>query len=66
MIHHIMAPATAVMAMDIATDCEISFAHSQYDTHAISGSASCRAASIPENIGKSTSVVCASACCRSR
>ena len=37
MIHHKPAPATAVMAMDIATDSEISFAHSQYDTHAISG-----------------------------
>jgi hypothetical protein len=37
MIHHRPAPATAVMAMDIATDSEISFAHSQYDTHAISG-----------------------------
>jgi hypothetical protein len=36
MIHNKPAPATAVMAMDITKDSEISFVHSQYDTHAIS------------------------------
>ena len=58
MIHHKPAPATAVMAMDIATDSEISFAHSQYDTHAISGRLDCRAASVSGNIGKRQCILC--------
>jgi hypothetical protein len=35
MISHQQAPAAAVMAMEITIDNATSFAHSQYDTHAI-------------------------------
>ena len=59
MIHH-MAPATAVMAMDIATDNEISFARSQYDTHAISGRLHA-APLVFREISASASAVCAKA-----
>jgi hypothetical protein len=34
--HHPIASATDVMAIEIASDVAISFAHSQYDTHASS------------------------------
>jgi hypothetical protein len=60
MIHHIMAPATAVMAMDIATDSEINFAHSQYDTHAIS-SRQHAAPLVFREMSASASAVCARA-----
>ena len=42
--------------MDSAT----SFAHSQYDTHAISGRLHCRAASVPGNTGKRQCSLCQS------
>ena len=58
MIHHQQAPATAVMAMDIATDCEISSAHSQYDTHAISGRLHA-APLVSREISATASAVCA-------
>ena len=60
MNHHKPAPATAVMAMDITTDSEISFAHSQYDNALNFRSATCRAASIPGNIGKRQCSLCQS------
>ena len=46
-INHKAAPAVAVTAIDITMDSANSFAHSQYDTHAISGRLHCRAASVP-------------------
>jgi hypothetical protein len=58
MIHHHPAPATAVMAMDITKDSEISFVHSQYDTHAISNRQHA-APLVFREISASASAVCA-------
>ena len=57
---HKAAPAVAVMATDITTDSATSFAHSQYDTHAISGRLHCRATSVSGNPGKRQSSLCQS------
>jgi hypothetical protein len=59
-INHKAAPAVAVMATDITMDSAHSLAHSQYDTHAISGRLHCRAASVPGNRGKRQCSLCQS------
>jgi hypothetical protein len=59
-MNHKVAPAVAVMATDITKASAISFAHSQYDTHTISGRLHCRAASIPGNTGKRQCSLCQS------
>jgi hypothetical protein len=57
MIHHM---ATAVRVIDIATDNKISFAHSQYDAHAIPGRLH-TASLLFREISASASAVCAMA-----
>ena len=49
--HHPIASAADVIAIEIATDIAISFAHSQYDTHAYSSRLHCRTASSVELAG---------------
>ena len=57
---HKAAAAVAVMATETTIDSATSFAHSQYDTNAISGWPSCHASSLPGNLGKRQSGLCQS------
>ena len=59
-MNHQTAKRTASMAIDISKAFATSFAHSQYDIHAISGRLHCRAASIPGNPGKRQCSLCQS------